>query len=213
MVVTRVVVAGAALAAFALVAAAPVAYADSGSTKNNGDASLKIEPSQRSYHGGDVIKLDAKCNSNRADIAVSAALDNVKEWIKTNRNDFNLQATARVRSDVKSGRFDISFRCGDQKISVSIDVDNGNRGGGGGGGTTTSRTTTTNTTTSTTVDTSTTMVYPSGAPQTGGEGPSDTGSGLLGLAELGGIVLIAGTGVGVAVTRRRRLAAAVAQRG
>lgn len=205
MVVTRVVAAGAALAALTLVAVAPVAYADTGNNRNNGDASLKIEPSQRSYHGGDVIKLDAKCDSNRADIAVSAALDNVKEWIKTGRNDFNIQATARVRGDVKSGRFDVSFRCGDQKISVSIDVDNGNRGGGGGGTTTTR--TTTNTTTSTTVDTSTTMVYPSGAPQTGGEGPSDTGSGMLGLAELGGLVLIAGSGVGVAVTRRRRLAA------
>jgi len=203
MVVTRVVAAGAALAALTLVAVAPVAYADTGSNKNNGDASLKIEPSQRSYHGGDVIKLDAKCNSNRADIAVSAALDNVKEWIKTGRNDFNIQATARVRGDVKSGNFDISFRCGDQKISVTISVDNGNRGGGGG---TTTTTTTTNTTTSTTVDTSTTMVYPSGAPETGGAGPSDTGSGLIGLAELGGLVLIAGTGVGVAVNRRRRLA-------
>ena len=200
MVVTRVVAAGAALAALTIVAVAPVAYADTSNNRNNGDASLKIDPSQRSYHGGDVIKLDAKCDSNRADIAVSAALDNVKEWIKTGRNDFNLQATARVRNDVRSGDFEISFRCGNQKISVTINVDNGNRGGGGGS------TTTTNTTTSTTVDTSTTMVYPSGAPQTGGAGPSDPGSGLLGLAELGGVVLIAGAGVGVAVNRRRRLA-------
>lgn len=199
MVVTRVVAASTALAALAIVAVAPTAYADTSNNRNNGNASLKIEPSQRSYHGGDVIKLDARCDSDRADIAVSAALDNVKEWIKTGRKDFNLQATARVRNDVKSGNFEIAFRCGDQKISVTISVDNGNRGGGG-------TTTTTDTTTSTTVDTSTTMVYPSGAPQTGGAGPSDTGSGLLGLAELGGLVLIAGTGVGVAVNRRRRLA-------
>ncbi|MFC0433182.1 hypothetical protein [Kutzneria buriramensis] len=201
MVVTRVVAAGAALAALTIVAVAPVAYADTSNNRNNGDASLRIEPSQRSYHGGDVIKLDAKCDSNRADIAISAALDNVKEWIKTGRRDFNLQATARVRNDVKSGNFEISFRCGDQKISVTINVDNGNRGGGNGG-----TTTTTNTTTSTTVDTSTTMVMPVGAPQTGGFGPSDTGPGLVGLAELGGVVLVAGAGVGVAVTRRRRLA-------
>ena len=202
MVVTRVVAAGAALAALTIVAVAPVAYADTSNNRNNGDASLRIEPSQRSYHGGDVIKLDARCDSNRADIAISAALDNVKEWLKTGRRDFNLQATARVRNDVKSGNFEIAFRCGDQKISVTISVDNGNRGGGGG----TTTTTTTNTTTSTTVDTSTTMVMPSGAPQTGGAGPDDTGSGLLGLAELGGMVLIAGAGVGVAVNRRRRLA-------
>jgi hypothetical protein len=208
MVVTRVVAAGAALAALTIVAVAPAAYADTSNNRNNGDASLKIDPSQRSYHGGDMIKLDAKCDSNRADIAISAALDNVKEWIKTGRNDFNIQATARVRSDVKSGNFEVSFRCGDQKISVTISVDNGNRGGGGDTTTTNTRTTT-NTTTSTTVDdtsTSTTMAYPSGAPETGGAGPSDTGSGLLGLAELGGVVLIAGAGVGVAVNRRRRLA-------
>lgn len=205
MVVTRVVAAGAALAALTIIAVAPAAYADTSNNRNNGDASLKIDPSQRSYHGGDMIKLDAKCDSNRADIAISAALDNVKEWIKTGRNDFNIQATARVRSDVKSGNFEVSFRCGDQKISVTINVDNGNRGGGGGS-TTTSDTTTTNTTTSTTVDTSTTMVYPSGAPQTGGAGPDDTGSGLLTVAELGGVVLVAAAGVGVAVNRRRRLA-------
>ncbi|GAA3433855.1 hypothetical protein [Kutzneria kofuensis] len=203
MVVTRVIAASAALAAFTIVAVAPAAYADTSNSRNNGDASLKIEPSQRSYHGGDMIKLDARCDSDRADIAVSAALDNVKEWIRTGRRDFNLQATARVRGDVRSGNFEIAFRCGNQKISVTINVDNGNRGGGRGGGGTT---TTTNTTTSTTVDTSTTMVYPSGAPQTGGEGPSDTGSGLLTLAELGGVVLVAGAGVGVAVNRRRRLA-------
>jgi hypothetical protein len=204
MVVTRVVAAGAALAALTIVAVAPVAYADTSNNRNNGDASLRIEPSQRSYHGGDVIKLDAKCDSNRADIAISAALDNVREWVRTGRRDFNLQATARVRNDVRSGNFDISFRCGDQKISVTINVDNGNRGGGNGGTSTT--TTTTNTTTSTTVDTSTTMVMPVGAPQTGGLGPSDTGPSLVGLAELGGVVLVAGAGVGVAVTRRRRLA-------
>jgi hypothetical protein len=204
MVVTRVVAAGAALAALTIIAVAPAAYADTSNNRNNGDASLKIEPSQRSYHGGDVIKLDAKCDSNRADIAVSAALDNVREWVRTGRRDFNLEATARVRGDVRSGNFDISFRCGDQKISVTINVDNGNRGGGNGGTSTT--TTTTNTTTSTTVDTSTTMVMPVGAPQTGGLGPSDTGPGLVGLAELGGVVLVAGAGVGVAVTRRRRLA-------
>jgi hypothetical protein len=206
MVVTRVVAAGAALAALTIVAVAPVAYADTSNSRNNGDASLRIEPSQRSYHGGDVIKLDAKCDSNRADIAISAALDNVREWVRTGRRDFNLQATARVRNDVRSGNFDISFRCGDQKISIIINVDNGNRGGGNGGNGGTSTTTTTNTTTSTTVDTSTTMVMPVGAPQTGGLGPSDTGPGLLGLAELGGVVLVAGAGVGVAVTRRRRLA-------
>jgi hypothetical protein len=204
MVVTRVVAAGAALAALTIIAVAPAAYADTSNNRNNGDASLKIEPSQRSYHGGDVIKLDAKCDSNRADIAVSAALDNVREWVRTGRRDFNLEATARVRGDVRSGNFDISFRCGDQKISVTINVDNGNRGGGNGGTSTT--TTTTNTTTSTTVDTSTTMVMPVGAPQTGGAGPSDSGPGLLGLAELGGVVLVAGAGVGVAVNRRRRLA-------
>jgi hypothetical protein len=204
MVVTRVVAAGAALAALTIIAVAPAAYADTSNNRNNGDASLKIEPSQRSYHGGDVIKLDAKCDSNRADIAVSAALDNVREWVRTGRRDFNLEATARVRGDVRSGNFDISFRCGDQKISVTINVDNGNRGGGNGS--TTTNTTTTNTTTSTTVDTTTSMVYPSGAPQTGGAGPSDSGPGLLGLAELGGVVLVAGAGVGVAVNRRRRLA-------
>jgi hypothetical protein len=203
MVVSRVIAAGAAIAAFTIVAVAPAAYADTSNNRdNNGNASLKIDPSQRSYRGGDRIKLDARCDSNRADIAVSAALDNVKEWIKTGRKDFNIQATARVRDDVKSGNFEVSFRCGNQKISVTISVDNGNRGGGNGGG---GGTTTTNTTTSTTVDTSTTMVYPSGAPQTGGQGPTDTGSGLL-LAELGGVVLVAGAGVGTAVARRRRLA-------
>jgi hypothetical protein len=203
MVVSRVIAAGAAIAAFTIVAVAPAAYADTSNNRdNNGNASLKIDPSQRSYRGGDRIKLDARCDSNRADLAVSAALDNVKEWIKTGRKDFNIQATARVRDDVKSGNFEVSFRCGNQKISVTISVDNGNRGGGNGGG---GGTTTTNTTTSTTVDTSTTMVYPSGAPQTGGQGPTDTGSGLL-LAELGGVVLVAGAGVGTAVARRRRLA-------
>jgi hypothetical protein len=103
---------------------------------------------------------------------------------------------------VRSGNFEVAFRCGNQKISVTINVDNGNRGGGGNGG---GGTTTTNTTTSTTVDTSTTMALPSGAPQTGGQGPTDTGSGLL-LAELGGVALIGAAGVGAAVARRRRLA-------
>ena len=204
MVVTRVIAASAAIAAFTIVAVAPAAYADTSNNRdnNNGNASLRIDPSKRSYRGGDQIKLDARCDSDRADIAVSAALDNVKEWIKTGRRDFNIQATARVRSDVRSGNFEVAFRCGNQKISVTINVDNGNRGGGNGG-----TTTTTNTTTSTTtVDTSTTMVMPVGAPQTGGLGPSDTGPGLIGLAELGGVVLVAGAGVGVAVTRRRRLA-------
>ncbi|HEY0496853.1 MAG TPA: hypothetical protein VGD48_14005 [Kutzneria sp.] len=209
MVVSRVIAAGAAIAAFTIVAVAPAAYADTSNNRdnngnNNGNASLKIDPSQRSYRGGDKIKLDARCDSSRADIAVSAALDNVKEWIKTGRKDFNIQATAQVRDDVKSGNFEVAFRCGNQKISVTITVDNGNRGGGNGGGNG-GGTTTTNTTTSTTVDTSTTMVYPSGAPQTGGQGPTDTGSGLL-LAELGGVVLVAGAGVGTAVARRRRLA-------
>jgi hypothetical protein len=206
MVATRVIAASAAIAAFTIVTVAPAAYADSSNNRdnNNGNASLKIDPSQRSYRGGDRIKLDARCDSNRADIAISAALDNVKEWIRTGRKDFNIEATARVRDDVKSGNFEVAFRCGNQKISVTINVDNGNRGGGNGGGNG-GATTTTNTTTSTTVDTSTTMVYPSGAPQTGGQGPSDTGSGLL-LAELGGVVLVAGAGVGTAVARRRRLA-------
>ncbi|EWM16135.1 hypothetical protein [Kutzneria sp. 744] len=209
MVATRVIAAGAAVAAFTIVAVAPAAYADTSNNRDNNDnnASLRIDPSQRSYRGGDKIKLDARCDSNRADIAISAALDNVKEWVRTGRKDFNIQATARVRDDVKSGNFEISFRCGNQKISVMINVDNGNRGGGGGngGGGTTTTNTTTNTTTSSTVDTSTTMVYPSGAPQTGGQGPSDTGSGLL-LAELGGVALVGAAGVGVAVTRRRKLA-------
>ncbi|HTI27573.1 MAG TPA: hypothetical protein VL652_41700 [Kutzneria sp.] len=209
MVVTRVIAAGAAIAAFTIVAVAPAAYADTSNNRdnNNGNASLKIDPSKRSYRGGDQIKLDARCDSDRADIAVSAALDNVKEWIRTGRRDFNIEATARVRSDVRSGNFEVAFRCGNQKLSVTINVDNGNRGGGGnnGGGNNGGGTTTTNTTTSTTVDTSTTMALPSGAPQTGGQGPTDTGSGLL-LAELGGVALIGVAGVGTAVARRRRLA-------
>ena len=207
MVVTRVIAAGAAIAAFTIVAVAPAAYADTSNNRdnNNGNASLKIDPSKRSYRGGDQIKLDARCDSDRADIAVSAALDNVKEWIRTGRKDFNIQATARVRDDVKSGNFEVAFRCGNQKISVTINVDNGNRGGGNGRGNGGGGTTTTNTTTSTTVDTSTTMALPSGAPQTGGQGPTDTGSGLL-LAELGGVALIGAAGVGAAVVRRRRLA-------
>ena len=48
MVVTRVVAAGAVLAALTLIAVAPVAYAETGNNRNNGDASLRIEPSQRS---------------------------------------------------------------------------------------------------------------------------------------------------------------------
>ena len=205
MVVSRVVAAGAALAALTIVSVAPAAYADNGNNRgdgNNGNASLKIDPSERSYHGGDVIKLEARCDSNRADLAVSAALTDVREWVRTGRRDFNIEASAKVRGDVRSGNFDVSFRCGDQKISISINVDNGD--GNGNGGTTTTNTTTS--TTTTTVATSTTMVMPSGAPQTGGAGPDDTGSGLLLAGELGGVVLVAGAGVAFAVNRRRRLA-------
>jgi Hemagglutinin repeat len=199
MVVSRVVAAGAALAAFTIVSVAPAAYADNGNNRrDNGNTSLKIDPSERSYRGGDVIKLAARCDSKRADLAVSAALTDIREWVRTGRGDFNIEATAKVRGDVRSGNFDVSFRCGDQKIGITINVDNGNGNGNGG-------TSTTNTTT-TTVDTSTTMVMPSGAPQTGGAGPDDTGSGLLMAGELGGVVLVTGAGVAFAVNRRRGLA-------
>lgn len=44
---------------------------------------------------------------------------------------------------------------------------------------------------------------PKGAPQTGGGGTADDGSGNLGLIALGGAVVVGGAGVGVMALRRR----------
>lgn len=201
MVVTRVLAAGAVLAALALILAAPSARADDDLARRDGNFA-RVNPA--AARGGQSVLVEARCNATTVDMVVSGGLTDVQPFTRSAKRDVNIEAVARVRDDVQSADFAVSFHCGKQKITTKLTVVNE-----GGQPTTTAQ----QQTTTATFDPSatTTAVIPRGAPDTGGEPPSaDDGSGLLGLAELGGLVMIAGAGVGVAVlSRRRRLSSEV----
>ncbi|AHI00926.1 hypothetical protein GCM10010174_14490 [Kutzneria viridogrisea] len=186
MMVTRILLAGVVLAAFVLIAAAPYARSDDLGRRGDQNA-LRIDPA--SVRGGQTVRIEARCGSDQVDLVASGALTEVRQFVRTNRREGLLESAATVRTDVRSGVFDAAFHCGRQLVSTQIAVTNQAQPPASGAPTST-------------------MIIPVGAPETGGAPPPlDSGPDLLGLAELSGVVMIAGAGAAVTVASRRRIAA------